>query len=134
MFSKYQEIIFPISLAIVVNLLIYTFDLVPSQPPNKMIPPGYIVGSIWIFLFGLLGYIHYRLAKYSSYTSICIYIFILYALLYPFFTGLQPIDMYNKIAWVLVSLCCLLLYYENRGLIPYIIPLLSWVTYVNIVA
>lgn len=134
MFSKYQEIFFPISLAIVVNLLIYTFDLVPSQPPNKMIPPGYIVGSIWTVLFGLLGYIHYRLGNYSSYASICIYVFIGYSLLYPFLTRLENTNMYNKIAWVLASLCSLLIYYENHRLIPYIIPLFAWVTYVNIVA
>jgi hypothetical protein len=134
MFSKYQEIFFPISLAIIANLLIYTLGIVPSQPKNKMIPPGYIVGSIWMVLFGLLGYIHHRLAKYSSYASISIYVFIGYSLSYPFFTRLENTDIYNKMAWVLAFLCSLLLYYENRVLIPYILPLLAWVTYVNIVA
>lgn len=134
MFSKYQEIFFPISLAIIVNLLIYTLGLLPSQPKNKMIPPGYIVGSIWIFLFGLLGYIHHRLGNDYSYASVSIYVFIGYALSYPFFTRLENIDIFNKIAWVLAFLCSLLLYYENRWLIPYIFPLLAWVTYVNIVA
>jgi len=134
MFSKYQEIFFPISLAIIVNLLIYSFGLLPIQPQNKMIPPGYIVGSIWIVLFGLLGYIHHRLAKYSSYASISIYVFIGYSLSYPFLTRLENTDIYNKMAWVLAFLSSLLLYYENPALIPYILPLLAWVTYVNIVA
>ena len=134
MFSKYQEILFPIYLAIIVNLLIYTFGLVPTQPQNKFIPPGYIVGSIWIVLFGLLGYIHHRLGNYSSYASVSIYVFIIYALLYPFLTGLRNMDIYNKIALVLAFLSSLLLYNENTHLIPYILPLLAWVTYVNIVA
>jgi hypothetical protein len=99
-----------------------------------MIPPGYIVGSIWIILFGLLGYIHHRLGNDSSYASVSIYVFIGYSLSYPFLTRLENTDIYNKMAWVLAFLCSLLLYYENRELIPYILPLLAWVTYVNIVA
>lgn len=134
MFSKYQEIFFPISLAIIVNLLIYALGIVPSNPKNKMIPPGYIVGSIWVVLFGLLGYIHYLLGNDYSYASVSIYVFIGYSLSYPFLTRLENIDIFNKMAWVLAFLCSLLLYYENRELIPYIIPLLAWVTYVNIVA
>ena len=137
MFSKYHLIFLFSFLAIMINSIIYANgSLYSKKNKSKYIPPGYIVGSIWILLFGILGYILYRLHHYTSVASISIYVFILFSVLYPFITKLSPgslSDICNKIAFVLASMVCYLVYSENPGLTIYLLPLLCWITYVNLV-
>jgi drug/metabolite transporter (DMT)-like permease len=136
MFSKYSLIFLFSFLAIMINIIIYNKQIGKNQK-SKYIPPGYIVGTIWTLLFGLLGYIIYRLQNYTSVASISIYIFILFSVLYPFITKLSPgslSDMFNKIAFLLACSVCYLVYSENHGLTIYLLPLFFWMVYVNIVA
>jgi hypothetical protein len=137
MFSKYHLIFFFSFLAILINMMIYYKQIVNYKPQtSKYLPPGYIIGSIWVLLFGLLGYILYRLHHYTSFASISIYIFILFSVLYPFITKLSPSslsDMFNKIALVLAYMVGYLVYSENPGLTIYLLPLFCWITYVNLV-
>jgi tryptophan-rich sensory protein len=136
MFSKYHLIFLFSFLAISINLIIYNKQIAKIQK-SKYIPPGYIVGTIWVLLFGILGYIIYRLHNYTSVASISIYGFILFSLLYPFITNLSPgslSDICNKIALLLAYTVCYLVYIENHGLAIYLLPLFFWITYVNIVA
>ena len=138
MFSKYSLIFLFSFLAILINTMIYKKQIVNYKPQtSKYLPPGYIVGSIWVLLFGLLGYIIYRLQNYTSVASISIYGFILFSVLYPFITKLSPgflSDMFNKIAFLLACSVCYLVYSENHGLTIYLLPLFCWMVYVNIVA
>ena len=138
MFSKYSLIFLFSFLAIAINTMIYNKQIVNYKPQtSKYLPPGYIIGSIWVFLFGILGYILYRLHHYTSFASISIYIFILFSVLYPFITKLSPgslSDIFNKIALILAYMVCYLVYSENRGLTNYLLPLFCWITYVNLVA
>jgi tryptophan-rich sensory protein len=138
MFSKYHLIFLFSFLAIIINIAIYRNNWLNTKiQKSKYIPPGYIVGSIWILLFGLLGYILYRLHDYTSVASISIYVFILFSVLYPFITKLSPgslSDICNKIAFILASLVCYLVYSENPGLTIYLLPLFFWLIYVNMVA
>lgn len=138
MFSKYSLIFLFSLLAIAINTMIYNKQFVNTKPQtSKYLPPGYIVGSIWVLLFGLLGYIIYRLQNYTSVASISIYGFILFSVLYPFITKLSPgslSDMFNKIAFLLACSVCYLVYSENPGLTLYLLPLFFWMVYVNIVA
>jgi hypothetical protein len=119
------------------NLHWYNKQFVNYNPQtSKYLPPGYIVGSIWVLLFGILGYIIYRLQNYTSVASISIYGFILFSVLYPFITKLSPgslSDMFNKFALVLAYMVCYLVYSENPGLTNYLLPLFCWITYVNLV-
>ena len=137
MFSKYSLIFLFSFLAILINTMIYKKQIVNYNPQtSKYLPPGYIVGSIWVLLFGILGYILYRLHNYSSFASISIYTFILFSVLYPFITKLSPgslSDMFNKFALVLAYMVCYLVYSENHGLTIYLLPLFCWITYVNLV-
>jgi tryptophan-rich sensory protein len=136
MFSKYSLIFLFSFLAIMINVIIYNKQIAKIQK-SKYLPPGYIVGTIWTLLFGLLGYILYRLQNYTSVASISIYIFILFSVLYPFITKLSPSslsDMFNKFALVLAYMVCYLVYSENHGLTIYLLPLFFWMVYVNIVA
>ena len=136
MFSKYSLIFLFSFLAIAINIMIYNKQIVNTNPQTtKYFPPGYIVGSIWVLLFGILGYILFRLHHYSSFASISIYIFVLFSVLYPFITKLSPgslSDMFNKIAFLLACTVCFLVYREKPGLAIYLLPLFSWITYVNI--
>ena len=134
MFSKYHLVFLFSFLAIMTNIIIYNKQIAKIQK-SKYIPPGYIVGTIWVLLFGLLGYVIYRLHNYTSVASISIYIFVLFSVLYPFITKLSPgsfSDMFNKIALGLAYMVCYLVYSEIPELAIYLLPLFSWITYVNI--
>ena len=138
MFSKYSLVFLFSFLAIMINIIMYRNNWLNTKiQKSKYIPPGYIVGTIWTLLFGLLGYIIYRLQNYTSVASISIYIFVVFSVLYPFITKLSPgslSDMFNKFAFLLACSVCYLVYKENPGVTLYLLPLLFWMVYVNIVA
>lgn len=128
----YIHILVPIILAIVLNFYIYTQGWNNDNEKNTKLPPGYIIGSIWIIILGLLGYIHFLL--YPSVYSWFIVLTILYCLSYPFLTsGLQNTDnsIYNLIALLLAIIVTIIMYYKSN--IIYVIPFLLWTFYVNIV-
>lgn len=128
----YIHILVPIILAIVLNFYIYTQGWNNDTDKNSKLPPGYIIGSIWIIILGLLGYIHFLL--YPSVYSWFIVLTILYCLSYPFLTsGLQNTDnnYFNLIALLLAIIVAIIMYYKSN--IIYTIPFLLWTFYVNIV-
>tara|TARA_B110001450_G_scaffold227518_1_gene226936 strand:- start:82 stop:489 length:408 start_codon:yes stop_codon:yes gene_type:complete len=128
----YIHIIIPIILAIILNYYIYTQEW-NNNDPNPKLPPGYIIGSIWIIILGLLGYIHFLL--YPSIQSWIIVITILYCLAYPFLTSrLQNTNnaIYNLISLFLAIVVFISVYYKNKSQIIYVIPFLLWTSYVNI--
>lgn len=128
----YVHILVPIILAIVLNFYIYTQGWNNDNEKNSKLPPGYIIGSIWIIILGLLGYIHFLL--YPSVYSWFIVLTILYCLSYPFLTsGLQDTDnnYFNLIALLLAIIVTIIMYYKSN--IIYSIPFLLWTFYVNIV-
>tara|TARA_B110000444_G_scaffold46863_1_gene42693 strand:+ start:735 stop:1139 length:405 start_codon:yes stop_codon:yes gene_type:complete len=128
----YIHILVPIILAIVLNFYIYTQGWNNDNEKNSKLPPGYIIGSIWIIILGLLGYTHFLL--YPSVYSWFIVLTILYCLSYPFLTsGLQNTDnnYFNLIALLLAIIVTIIMYYKSN--IIYAIPFLLWTFYVNIV-
>ena len=102
------------------------------------LPPGYIIGIIWTILFALLGYVHfllYRLNNKSNYASVSVVFFILFSLAYPV---VQSIDEYyaylfNVIALIVSFVVGLLVLSTSKTIFLYMIPLLGWVSYVNVV-
>ena len=128
----YIHILVPIILAIILNFYIYIQGWNNDNQKNSKLPPGYIIGSIWIIILGLLGYIHFLL--YPSVYSWFIVLTILYCLSYPFLTsGLQNTDnnYFNLIALILAIIVTIIMYYKSN--IIYSIPFLLWTFYVNIV-
>jgi tryptophan-rich sensory protein len=128
----YIHILVPIILAIILNFYIYIQGWNNDNQKNSKLPPGYIIGSIWIIILGLLGYIHFLL--YPSVYSWFIVLTILYCLSYPFLTsGLQNTDnnYFNLIALLLAIIVTIIMYYKSN--IIYSIPFLLWTFYVNIV-
>lgn len=128
----YIHILVPIILAIILNFYIYTQKWNNDNEKNSKLPPGYIIGSIWIIILGLLGYIHFLL--YPSVYSWFIILTILYCLSYPFLTKkIHHIDNnnFNLIALILAIIVTIIMYYKSN--IIYAIPFLLWTFYVNIV-
>ena len=61
MYGPLYHILVPVLAAIIMNGIIYTFGINKYSEKNKInpyIPPGYVIGTIWVIILGLLGYLH----------------------------------------------------------------------------
>jgi len=140
-FSPIYYILFPILLTIILNLFIFIFKL--NKNPikiNPYLPPGYIIGLIWIIIFGFLGYAYYLLInKNKTYNlgSMSIIILWIFCLLYPFLTNgfsNKYISTILNILTLFFSLIVgLIVFLESKYIFLYLLPLIFWATYVNIV-
>jgi len=87
----------PVIMTVIINGIIYSTNVRMYTSPSTeksivQLPPGYVIGSIWIVLLGLLGYVHYLLYKINNKISFeCFFleVFILFCLSYPFITQFQ---------------------------------------------
>ena len=139
----YIHILAPVIAALLMNGLIFSQGLKinKKQNPNPYIPNGGIVGLIWLILFGLLGYVHYRLYSENknafTIASISIILFILYSLAYPIITTFSSnpntFSLLNQGALLFAVVTTALVYQENTSLLPYMAPLIAWTGYVNLV-
>lgn len=107
---------------------------------NPYLPPGYIIGLIWIIIFGFLGYAYYLLInKNKTYNlgSISIIILWIFCLLYPFLTNgfsNKYISIILNILTLFFSLIVgLIVFLESKYIFLYLLPLIFWAIYVNIV-
>jgi tryptophan-rich sensory protein len=137
-FGKYSyllHIILPILLAIGVNIFASMKKFyIKDYEPNKYLPPGYIIGIVWVIILGFLGYAHFL--RYCSFTSVYIVLIIVYCLSYPFLTYKKTEEeawIYNLIALALAFSLFIIVYIDNIYNSLYILPLLLWSTYVFIV-
>lgn len=127
------HIFLPIILAIIINFYIYTQGW-NNNNNTKGLPPGYVIGIVWIIILGLLGYIHFL--HYPSIISWFIVLTILYCLSYPFLTsGLEETNntIYNMIALILAIILFSMVFYKNKINSLLVIPFLLWTLYVNII-
>jgi tryptophan-rich sensory protein len=140
----YIHILAPVVAALLMNGLIFSqgWKIAKSKNPNPYIPPGGIVGLVWMILFGLLGYVHYRLysenKNRSTTASIAIILFILYSLAYypilvVFGSNPNAFSILNLGALLFAAVITALVYQENVALLPYMAPLMAWTGYVNLV-
>ena len=127
----YIHILVPILLTIILNGFIYVRKWNNQINNNKYLPPGYIIGIVWIIILGLLGFAHYKIK--NSIASYLIIIAILYSLTYPFLTRLKKnLKVYNGIAFILASMISISVYIEDKITFVYTIPFLLWTFYVNV--
>ena len=141
--NPYIHIITPVIFAIITNGLVFLRrrEIVKEtvKETSKYIPPGYIVGSVWIILFGLLGYAHYLLYKLDngiSIASMSLILFIIFSLAYPFLTKgfIENVNLLNVISLILAFILSLIIIIRSQYIFLYMIPLLLWVSYVNVVS
>jgi len=134
------HILVPVILAILSNSLIYTLKLNYSiqKIRSTILPPGPIIGLIWIIIFGLLGYAHYILYKLKNGFSIysnTIVLLLIFCLAYPFLTSdfkQKKASILNLITLIFSFIVALLVITQSINAFYYIIPLLIWASYVNI--
>ena len=136
--SLIYNISIPIILALIMNGIIFFFKLNKEQKKNSYLPEGYIIGIIWVILLGLLGYIHYLLYnknKMITISSLSIIFLILLCISYPIITNLKVKNglLLNLITLIVSFIVALMIITESKYIFIYIIPLLIWASYVNIV-
>jgi tryptophan-rich sensory protein len=140
MYGPLYHILVPVLAAIIMNGIIYTFGINKYSEKNKInpyIPPGYVIGTIWVIILGLLGYLHYLIyKKYEAitFTSLLIVFVILFCISYPLITGLKVKSglLLNLITLILAFILALFVITESKYMFIYLIPLLVWASYVNI--
>jgi tryptophan-rich sensory protein len=128
----------PVICAIAMNGIMYIYNLNNNKSPQKYIPPGYIIGTIWTIIFALLGYVHYRLYTLHNtinYGSVSIVLFILVSLVYPLINAMNEKYGYflNLISLILSFTVSLIVMMYSKHIFLYLIPLLLWVSFVNLV-
>jgi tryptophan-rich sensory protein len=139
MFSPIIYIIIPILFACIINFIIFTHKY--KQVKNAYLPPGYIIGIIWIIIFGLLGYAYYLLSRKShnklTLGMISIIGVIFFSLWYPFltqrFSNILVATWLNRFTLLLSVILGSIVYLEYVPVFIYIIPLILWSLYVNVV-
>ena len=137
-FKSLLHIFMPILAAIIINIVIYAKGWNKNKEENreltKLLPPGYVIAILWIFILGLLGYVHYL--TFPSYVSIFVLIVIIYCLSYPFLTsGLQENkgDIYNILAFAMAIIVSIIVFLYNKKAAIYTIPFFIWTSYVSII-
>ena len=132
------NIFVPVLLALVMNGIIFTFELNKHKNKvNPLLPPGYVIGGIWVFLLGLLGYVHYLLYELKngiSVASLFTIFIILFCISYPLITGLKQKTglLLNLITLILSFILSILVIIESKYIFIYTIPLVSWAIFVNV--
>lgn len=134
--NPYFHVLVPVLAAFLMNTFIYLIPGFYRSVPIKGLPPGYVIGIIWMIIFALLGYAHYLLyMKKRALTSGCIALELLlvFSILYPVFTGLNPKSglIYNLLSLVLAFVTGIVVVQESRTALAYLVPYLLWVFYVN---
>ena len=156
--SPYTHILIPIALTVIVNAVVRPGST--GYTKNPWIPPGYIVGAVWTLLFGILGYTHYLLYRKGLWQAcMAVEFLLLFYILYPFLhhfsfnmngldsclcassmrKGVTNRFRNEKMARALNQISLLLTLFVTAFLynlsfpISYMIPVLLWLTYVNIV-
>jgi tryptophan-rich sensory protein len=145
--ESYKFILIPIIFAVIVNIIIYRFELnksVVKKNPKYNFKYGYIIGIIWMIIFGFIGYAYYLLYKesnkYFTTGTISIILFLIFSLSYPIITNkyTQFVDILNVVSLFLSILLTIIVCNEYRKstksmkILIYMLPLLAWVLFVNI--
>lgn len=147
----------PIIAACLINFYIYLQGWTNTSQKvqhNALLPPGYIIGIVWVIILGLLGYAHYL--TYPTYSSWIIIVAVIYCLFYPFLimdpttdniaykilfskptrkhtSKTIPNGFYNFLAFIVAIIVTLTSYQEKQNTIYYTMPFVLWTFYVNIV-
>jgi len=125
----------PITLACLMNGVIYSTGMNNSKARNMWLPPGYVIACVWIVIFGLLGYVYYHLEA-DSLGRYAIVATIAFCLSYPLITGLKVSrieTIMNGLTLAIALAATGVVVYEKKELSYYMIPFVAWAMYVNVV-
>jgi hypothetical protein len=94
---------------------------------NPYLPPGYIIGSVWVVILGVLGALYYHTR------SVAVVGLIVFCLLYPFLTaGLRMNTLSAVLNLVTLVFAFVVTIIIPRVYIMYMVPILVWTGYVNV--
>ena len=102
----------------------------------RLLPPGYVIGGVWMVLFGLFGYIHYLLYVVQhkiSTACVVVELLVLFCLLYPVLTSLQDSSLMrvlNLLSLVFGFMVGLVVITVSVDAFWYLVPYLLWTFYV----
>lgn len=136
--NKLIYILSPIILAILINGVIFTSGWSMNRDPSySKLPPGWVVGTVWTIILGFLGYVSY-LVRNDLIALILILTLIFLCLTYPFYTqGLADMSVMRvanfSILLYSIFVTFMIFIRVNSKNSLYIIPLLAWLIFVNVI-
>jgi tryptophan-rich sensory protein len=142
--SLVLHIVLPVVAAIAVNLSLYLVKewRDPQKKANRLLPPGPVIGVIWIVLLGLLGYARYRLMAYESgrplfamAASWALIVLIVFCLAYSFITrGMRKnVKVVNTVSLILAAATGAIVIAADPTTYLFVLPTVLWAGYVNLV-
>ena len=133
--NKKLHLLIPVIIAVILNYIINVKKWNNNKKTNTLLPPGPIVGIIWITVLLSLGNAHYLLYKKNNITLGSLYLIgvMFYCISYPFITKLdrnKGLTM-NVIAFILSAILMVVVYRESTEAFVYTLPLFVWISFVN---
>ena len=112
----------------------------PVRNDNTMLPPGWVIGFVWVIVLGCLGYVYFLLSSNVKWWGGGAVLFIIvWCLMYPVLTGglRKNIGPIMNTATLILSFgaalaVCMTTDGGRRDALWFMTPLLLWVSYVNI--
>ncbi len=144
-------ILIGVSIAIVANIIYYAtgvYSLGKGKPGmygrNKLLPPGFMIGLIWVGVFASLSYAFYLAYTGDPYVgktepdkwnaaNIAIIVVASYCLLYPFLSTVmnQRYEVVlNLLALLMAAVLAIIVVEQCVAAFWYVLPLLAWCSYV----
>lgn len=126
----------PVLVAVIMNVVIYARGWNQnSGERNILLPPGPVIGAIWIVLLGLMGFAT-NLSRADPLVLSAFIVLMVVCLLYPVYTqGLRTNsgDVGNVISLIAGFVTAILATARVPKALFYLIPTLVWASYVNLV-
>jgi len=141
MLSAWIQILIFVIAALVVNIFIYAFGYYKNHNPfyyrSPMLPPGFIIGIIWLVLFGFFGYAHYLVYKKTetfTVANIAIIVVAAFCLFYILIVYYRPeyTKFLNCLSLILAFTLGILVFNESEDAFWWLIPFIAWSAYVNL--
>lgn len=136
--NPYVHVVTPVLAAMLMNAFIYSSGFKYKNMNVKGLPPGYVIGIVWMILFGMLGYAHYILYRQRNRLSrgcMALEALFVFSLMYPILTGLQVNagKVLNLLSLVFGFVTGGFVMTESLKAAYYVVPYLVWTFYVNLV-
>jgi tryptophan-rich sensory protein len=141
MLSAWAQIIIFVAAALVANIIIYLFNYYKYNNPyyikSPLLPPGVIIGIIWLVIFGFFGYAHYLVYKETekwTVANIAIIVVAVFCLFYLMIVYYRPeyTKFFNCLSLIFAFTLGILVFNESENAFWWIIPFIAWSAYVNL--
>ncbi len=124
----------PVIMAVALNVLIALGTKQSRAPSSKSawLPPGPVIGGVWLVILGLLGNAMW-LSRDSPVAVWSLAVTVAWCLSYPLVTGLRANNMADITSLIVSFSAATIVASQRPSAMPFVVPLLVWVAYVNVV-